>query len=375
MLEILRTPLAIGLAIQWAGLAPGPCVAARSAAAPPREAGSPRRLGPIRVFPTHTGAILDLAYSPDGTLLASAGYDGAVRLWNPKAGRLLAALPPRGSALGFSPDGTRLLVAGGRGALALLDVRTRRVIRRLTLGRESLLSLDWSRDNRLIAIASQGGAVTLMQPGTWRVIRTIPNPLRAVNNPLLRSAPAGPVRFSPDGRWLAIAFAGVRQGEPIMAESSVAVWGTGAPWGRARTLLHDQFGANIAVAFSPDNSRLATATMSGTGEGDITVWDLPSGARHALGRDVRGSNWVRFLDHGRQLAAEEGPAVLLNARTGAEVAVLSQRISVWGMAGTSDGYTLATGDIDGMIRIWSIPPLAAHAPRHITAARPARKRR
>jgi WD40 repeat protein len=374
---MLRSPcplLAIGLAAQWAGPGPARCAASD----PPRVErpgpGALQTLRPRRAVDTHEDAVTGLAYSPGGTLLASAGRNGPVQLWNPKTGLLLAALPPQGLALAFSPDGKWLLVGGDHGALTLLQVRTRRVVRRLTLHRDPLLSVDWSRDNRFVAVASQDGSVFLIQPGTWRVVRTISNPLRAVREPPIQGAPAGPVRFSPNGRWLATVFGAARQGTPGPVESAALVWDT-RTWKRPRTLVHDQFINNIAVAFSPDSAELATATNSPTVEGDITVWGLSSAAGHVLGRQVRGGNAVLFLDHGRLLATEDGPAVLLDARTGDQEAALSQRTGVYGMATTPEGQTLATGDADGTIRIWSIPPSAARSGHLFRAAHPARKRR
>src|SRR5262249_58508415 len=58
----------------------------------------------------HDHWIAGLAFSPDGTRLASAGYDHVVKLWDPATGQELRTLlgQRRFLCVAFSPDGTRL---------------------------------------------------------------------------------------------------------------------------------------------------------------------------------------------------------------------------------------------------------------------------
>jgi WD40 repeat protein len=91
----------------------------------------------------HTGGVLDLSFSPDGSQLATAGSDGTTRLWNAATGEELLVLSGHlgmVSSVAFNVDGSRLATAGADGTVRvwaieleeLIDIARNRLTRDFT---------------------------------------------------------------------------------------------------------------------------------------------------------------------------------------------------------------------------------------------------
>jgi hypothetical protein len=83
----------------------------------------------------HWNFVRSIDFSPDSKLLASPGYDGAVRIWNALDGRFIAQLKPtvrEYEAVRFLPDGKTLVGVGADGWLTFWDTTSWEVTHRLS---------------------------------------------------------------------------------------------------------------------------------------------------------------------------------------------------------------------------------------------------
>ena len=146
--------------------------------------------------------IYAVAFSPDGTTLASAGR-GEAKLWDVATGNLLLSLGGRNTmtSVAFSPDGTRLVIGseaahGSPGGVDLYRLENGRGIRTLRGLRGQVLKTIFSPDGRLVAGLSQDWQVAVWDraSGQLRIKLDVPQGLVADNSGLA---------FSPDGRRFA----------------------------------------------------------------------------------------------------------------------------------------------------------------------------
>ncbi|PWS38292.1 hypothetical protein DFH01_03090 [Falsiroseomonas bella] len=145
--------------------------------------------GEARVLEGHRGNVNAVAFRPDGTL-ATAGFDGTVRLWPAgEAGLVLAEFGFPQNALAALPDGT-LAVGGVDGMLRL--VAPDGVVREVRAGARPVVALAAAPDGALLAAASLGGSVTLWDPATLRLRHTLEGP----------GLPVWSAIFAADGRSL-----------------------------------------------------------------------------------------------------------------------------------------------------------------------------
>lgn len=195
--------------------------------------------------------INDVAFSPDGSILATSGDDGALKLWDPTTGELLSTTPGGGSVRGisFAASGSRLSAAWtDDGVVRILDPSTGRVIRAIPVDggpRETALSPD----GRLVAASSTFFSDVLVydaDSGEWRFT------LRG------HADPVSGIAWSPDGGRIATG----------SQDASVRIWN--GETGEFEDELLGHTGFVTSVEWSPEDSRLVTSGA----DGSVRVWDV-----------------------------------------------------------------------------------------------------
>lgn len=209
-------------------------------------------------FPKTTDGLLGLtaaAYSPDGTVLATAAHDGTVRLWSTSTWAALRVLEPGGSrptAVAFSPDGSRLAVASSDAPASIWAVAT------------------GARQATLTSASRQGYGITFTSDGL-KVATGVTDPDQAAR---VIDIATGSVTAAFPGSVTAHGFAASSAGDLIAfsdtASRAVIVWPLS---GSAPRRLVGHTDAPHAVAFSPDGTSLYSASS----HDGILRWDPVTG--------------------------------------------------------------------------------------------------
>jgi WD40 repeat protein/tRNA A-37 threonylcarbamoyl transferase component Bud32 len=293
----------------------------------------------------HTQSVNNVAYSPDGRLLASSDEAGEVRVWDMPGGTLRYVLPVRGPkvhALTFSPDGKSLLTGAvvdeGPGDINVWEAKTGKpdgVLKGHTKGANEV---SFGPGGQTLVSAGWDATVRVWDFAARREVRVIP---------------------APDGQWI--------RSVVLSAGGKVAVGG--GENGKVFLLgldgkLVKAFDTSAGpVCFSPDGRLLAGTTWR---QGLVTVWDVNSGERVGAWRAHEGlANGVQFSRDGRVLATagSDGAVRFWDVATQRQLSELRQEGDAYQLAFSPDGQSLATtGRENRLVKLWDVSFLRSLKP-------------
>ena len=277
----------------------------------------------------HGPGILALAFSPDGSRLATGSHDGQVRVWDAASGEELARMRHGGwvQAVAFSPGGAEVATGGSDDTVRLWSPSSGEELLRME-HRSGVLAVAFSPEGGRLATGSYDGMARVWDGVSGEELVRMEH-----------GAGVQAVAFSPGGAEVAT---GGR-------DDTVRLWTLSS--GEELLRMEHRSGV-LAVAFSPEGGRLAT----GSYDGMARVWDGVSGEELVRMEHGGGVLAVAFSPDGTQLAtgSYDEAARLWEASSGGELARMEHGSPVLAVAFSPDGVQLVTGSSYKTARLWTM---------------------
>lgn len=282
---------------------------------------------------SHTDMVTAQAWSPNERLIASAGKDGVVMVWNALNGQTVFTYHSPSAvvtSLAWSPDSTRLVSGGSDGVAQIWDASTGAHVLSHHMIFGAVYAVAWSPNGQFIA----GGAAVV---DIWNATTG------ALIHRLSSTNVFGPtdLQWSPDSQRLAVGLDN-NLGAQIWSIASGKMLLSYRPPTQLRTL-----------AWSPDGQLIASGDVNGT----IQVWNAKSGKRvttymgHTRGTGISRVCW---MPDGQRIisSSRDGTVQIWRASTGQKFFTYHDPSGdIEAMAVSPDGSYIVTGGIDHKERV------------------------
>ncbi|MBN9522106.1 hypothetical protein J0H58_26910 [bacterium] len=302
----------------------------------------------------HTAGVASVAYAPDGSLLATAGGDGALQLWTldeagkPSQGHRFDGQPraDKGgysplSAVVFSPDGRFVAATGADAVIRVFDVQTKVEVRGLRGHTEWATALAFGPGGRLLV---SGGA-------DQKALAFELTPQEGAT-PVGHMLKLNAVAVSADGKTAATA----------SADKTVKLWELAT--GRELETLAGPTDTPLAVAFLGAD-RLAVGGITSTrASGQLHFWKgkparlvntVTAGEVYALAATADGAKLAAWTARAVQGETVKASSYELFDADGKAVASVPDRgRDVRAVAFAADLSWAAAGDDKGVVRLWDL---------------------
>jgi len=236
---------------------------------------------------THRGCVRSVAYSPDGEQLATAGNDGVIRIFEPKGGSFLRALVGHNDAvhcIRWSPDGQRLVSADDSGLVRIWSMPEGLSTRVFQCGGPAVRTMAWQPTGETVACGSESGTVYI-----WRTNSGIGYSFQACDGSAVRYL-----------TW---------RGETLLTggpDNTLKLWRPHSPGAKLLQTLKGDDTAVWPMALSPDGKSFAACSWKDGLDFKVGVYDVETGKRRAElldGLNYRYANTLVWSPDGSTLAA------------------------------------------------------------------------
>lgn len=269
---------------------------------------------------SHRDILFDAEFSPDGELLATAGYDRIIRLWEVSSGKYLRNFPSHNGAvydLAFSPDGKVLASASGDFTGKIWKVETGERLDTLNQPQAEQFRIDFTPDGRFIIAVGGDNRIRL-----WRFVSRE----RPKINPVARAKfghedTIVEMAVSADGKWLAT----------TSADRALKKWSL--PGLEPLGVADEQSDLVSALAFTPGSNEVTVSRLDGSVQ---SFGMTPAGETEvdSSGLIAESSSAHPGVEGGKEIIdeVENGPAPEISLGTTAK--------GVIGKSGDTDDFVL-----------------------------------